>query len=363
MSDLVVEICEIKKIKKHPNADRLEVCIVKGWECITPKGHYKKGDKVLYIPPDAVLSEELSDKLGITKYLSKQRVRVVRLRGEMSYGIIADAEDYPEGEDLKDLLGITKWEPPVRTAVDRSRKSSWWGKFMHYFNILYHEKLGLGRGRQPLEDGPLFHRYTDIQNVRNYPDVLEEGEPVVFTEKIHGTNSRVGYIKEGRKYKFAVGSHKKRRYVDKYDTYSIPLTVGMKEMLKAIAKQENANSVIVFSEIYGDGVQDLKYGLQGKKDFRVFDISVDFKYLPYEDMLFYCNLFSIKCVPILLESEYNTELVRAYTKGPTTVDGDHVREGIVIKPMKERRHYKLGRVILKSINEDYLLRKDGTEYH
>jgi hypothetical protein len=38
----------------------------------------------------------------------------------------------------------------------------------------------------------------------------------------------------------------------------------------------------------------------------------------------------------------------------------HVREGIVIRPVKERYEHDIGRVILKSVNEAYLLRGGET---
>ena len=34
MSKLIVEVCTIAKIEKHPNADRLDIATVKGWNCI-----------------------------------------------------------------------------------------------------------------------------------------------------------------------------------------------------------------------------------------------------------------------------------------------------------------------------------------
>ena len=44
--------------------------------------------------------------------------------------------------------------------------------------------------------------------------------------------------------------------------------------------------------------------------------------------------------------------------GASTLPGAaHTREGFVVRPTKERWHPLLGRVILKLIGEDYLLRK------
>jgi hypothetical protein len=56
--------------------------------------------------------------------------------------------------------------------------------------------------------------------------------------------------------------------------------------------------------------------------------------------------------------------MKQYTDGKTTFDGAHIREGIVMKPTKERVEPELGRVILKSVSEAYLLRKGNiTEYN
>ena len=31
MSQLIVEVCEVNDVLPHPNADRLEILIIKGW--------------------------------------------------------------------------------------------------------------------------------------------------------------------------------------------------------------------------------------------------------------------------------------------------------------------------------------------
>lgn len=69
MSELVVEVCEVLDVKPHPNADRLELIQVKGWDVVVQKDLLKVGDPVVYFPPDSVLTEDLADRLGIRKYL------------------------------------------------------------------------------------------------------------------------------------------------------------------------------------------------------------------------------------------------------------------------------------------------------
>ena len=81
-------------------------------------------------------------------------------------------------------------------------------------------------------------------------------------------------------------------------------------------------------------------------------------------------------VPILHVGFYSKEIIEEYTTGnefisseynpPPNVQRDsvHMREGIVITPLVERQDDEIGRVILKSVSEDYLLRRGKTtEYN
>lgn len=42
---------------------------------------------------------------------------------------------------------------------------------------------------------------------------------------------------------------------------------------------------------------------------------------------------------------------------------DQITEGCVVKPLLETNHPRIGRMILKSINPEYLARKNRTEFH
>jgi hypothetical protein len=55
MSALIVEISKISEIKAHPNADKLELAIIKGWQCIVGKGQHKVNELVVYCPPDSII--------------------------------------------------------------------------------------------------------------------------------------------------------------------------------------------------------------------------------------------------------------------------------------------------------------------
>ena len=151
MSSLIVEICKIDDIKPHSNADKLELATVKGWQVVIGKGTHQIGDTITYIPIDTVLPLDLSDTLGVTKYLSNGRVRCAKLRGEPSFGIVAPPYGVL-GENVAEKMGITKYVHPVKYTV------------------------GDAEANHPLFDG-----YTDMENMRNFPDIFVDGEEVIAT--------------------------------------------------------------------------------------------------------------------------------------------------------------------------------------
>lgn len=102
----------VKEVKPHKNADTLELVIVRGCQCIVQKGKYKVGDTVLYIQPDAILSEDHDKPLinnwsdSYRRYLGNRgRVKIITLRGEISNGIVVDLEDIKDNfiSNLVDL--------------------------------------------------------------------------------------------------------------------------------------------------------------------------------------------------------------------------------------------------------------------
>ena len=374
MSSLIVEVCAVEEIAQHPNADRIERVRVKNWWCVATKGYYKVGDKAVYVPPDSIISEELGQRWGIAKYCSPLakdisgerppglRVRASRFRGVSSFGTIQDPDDktWPVGLDVCEHYGITKYEPPVKDSD--------------------------GDTAPPVA---AFHAYTDIENLGNFPGIFQDGEEVVVTEKLHGTNSRVGWVYHqhlesgGFIWQRMAGSHGNRRkeFNDKgiRSMYWMPFAVSdadcpVMTLLLQVGEIEKAKSAIIcFGEIFGAGVQDMQYGQKGKS-FRIFDISVDGNYLDWKKLKGYVEADSaLQLVPILYQGPFSMNKMNELVDGPTTVckaedikEPFKGREGIVIKPVKERFDPILGgRTILKYVSVDYHERKNKnkTEDH
>src|SRR5947209_19784081 len=310
MSTLVVEVCEVKAVYPHPNADALEFITVKGWPVIVQKAlGLEPGDRVVYFPPDSVMPPELADRLGITKYLAPLpreidgtrqpglRVRAARLRGEPSYGTIDHEVDpgWEVGRDVREHYGVTKFEPPERPCDGES-----------------------------LPSVAAFHGYTEIENIRNFPDVLRPGEEVVITEKLHGKNCRLGLVRVpgegGDTLEFMAGSSDvRRKEVDlkgRPSDFWRPMTEAVRDLLRHLSG--GGHGVVLFGELYGSGVQDMAYGLgNGAKGFRAFDVAVDGRYLDHDEKAALLGRFGVEMVPHLYRGPFSWEAVEEQTYGPT----------------------------------------------
>ncbi|MBF0338651.1 MAG: RNA ligase (ATP) [Nitrospirae bacterium] len=325
MSSFKCEVVQIRAILPHPNADNLELAMVKDWTVAVKKATYKEGDKVIHVPIDAVLPLELSDKIGITAYLSRQRVRTAKIRGLYSQGLIIDigivGADTEIGTDVSAVLGITKYEPPIPADL-----------------------IGEVRAYDSR-----FKEYTQIEHIENYAGILAGlDDDVVVTEKVHGVNARFGRFDSD----FFVGSHTlslkesdSNLYWRAFNQYK------MREIVQ--------EDMIVYGEIYGSGVQKLNYGLSRDViGFVVFDICRDSRYLNWNDIVAFCKSTGLAVVPELYRGRWTTDVLKL-TGGKTAMAGDNIREGIVIRPETERYDLSAGRVIFKSVNKAFLIKDYG----
>ncbi|GAA1989071.1 RNA ligase (ATP) [Catenulispora subtropica] len=348
-------------IHVHPDADALELAQVGLYRAVVAKGAYRTGDHAIYVPEQAVLPPDLIDELGLTGRLAgpaKDRVKAIRLRGELSQGIVclpkalADvdlAAAHRDGEDFAERLGIVKWVPPVPVSMS--------GDVVSAADLL---------------------PWTDIENIARYPGIFEPGEPVSATEKVHGTCCLYTYLAEtgeslvtskgfGAKY-LALAEADRNLYWRAVHGYRLP------EAAVRIAESYGARRVGIYGEVYGKGVQDLAYGAdaQDKPGYAVFDVCVDVdgvvRWLDAPELteaLAAVADLEIPRVPVLYEGPYDEALLLALASGEETVSGTgaHIREGIVVRARKEHRNDVVGsRTIGKIVSAEYVTRSGGTEY-
>lgn len=343
MSSVIANVVEIETVEPHPNADRLALARIKGWQAVIRKHEdgspeFAPGERVVFIPPDSTLPREMAERLNVVSYLSERTdvegarvlvVRQVRLRGEPSFGLVVRPEDpsWPVGTDVREHYGIGKFRPPVKFSAGDSESNH-----------------------------PLFQRYTDMENLRNFPEILAAGEEVVVTEKIHGTNSRIGWV-EGKLLAGSHGLQRKRPEPEDLptNTYWFPSTLEPVTNLLDDLKNQGHDVAILYGEIYGSRVQTLHYGRRDGLGFAAFDLLVGEHYLDYDDFAALCERHKVPTVPVLWRGPFSLEKIAELSRGQTTLADNHIREGVVVKPTKERFDPEVGRVVLKYLSDDYLL--------
>ncbi|MEU2587163.1 RNA ligase (ATP) [Streptomyces avermitilis] len=346
---------EVLTIHTHPNADALELAQVGLYRAVVAKGAYRTGETAVYIPEQSVLPAGLIDELGLTGRLAgsgSDRVRAVRLRGELSQGIVcrpkalADvdlARAVADGTDFAELLGITKWVPPIPPTMSGE-----------------------------IESVPDLLHWVDIENIQRYPDIFTPGEPVVVTEKLHGTACLVTYLADEDRVHVSSKGFGAKSLALKEDPRNLYWRAvhghGVAQAAARLAERLGARRVGIFGEVYGAGVQDLTYGADGRRDtlgYAVFDVSAEIdgevRWLDAADRL----EGELPLVPRLYEGPYDIDRVLEIASGRETVSGRglHLREGVVIRSATERRSPVTGgRAIAKAVSPAYLTRKGGTEY-
>ena len=354
MANFSVPVIQINQIFGIEGADQIEVALVGDFRSVVRKGQFSVGDLGVYVPEGAILPDELLEKIGLLGRLSgsgKNRVKAVRLRGVLSQGLLLSTDLLPPDmrtleTDCAQVLGITKWTPEIPQA------------------------LRLAGNVCAFEDSRLKLHY-DLENIKKFPDVFTEGETVVMTEKLHGTQlccvvthdryyvTSKGLMGRGTYLKIDDPKNADNFYIGIVHSHEIPVKVGQFFKLTP----QNDQVVHVFGE--GLGVQDLKYGVNTDRsvgNFRVFDVAVNGSFLDDRKLDIFCEVTGLRRVPTLYRGPFSKDILKAVTSGKEELTGQglHIREGTVVKPTFERTHPKLGRVILKSVSEDYLLRKGET---
>lgn len=348
---------ETLTVHDHPNADALELAQVGLYRAVVAKGRYRTGDVAIYIPEQAVLPAALVDELGLTGRLAGKagdRVKAVRLRGELSQGLVCrpralDGVDLKQaaqdGTDFAELLGIGKWAPPVPPTMSGDVAAA-----------------------------PELLPWVEIENLHRFPDVFAPGEPVVLTEKLHGTACLVTYLAGERRTLVSSKGFGAKGLALTEDPRNLYWRAvrdhGLPAVAARLAERLGATRVGLFGEVYGDGVQDLPYGAdaraEGQVGYAVFDVAAEIDgQVRWLDPAGVLEPGELPLVPRLYTGPYDLDTVLTLASGRETVSGRelHLREGVVIRPVTERYSPVVGgRAIAKAVSPAYLTRKGGTEY-
>jgi RNA ligase (TIGR02306 family) len=347
-----------------PGADNIELVLVSGWQAITKKGEYQVGNKVVVATTDAVIPQELSDRMEVTNYLrTGQRVRTVKLRGVYSECLLIPfkylfpnyiEKNVKEGDDMMEILGITKYEPPVK-------------------------QIQLSSGRKiKYKDNPNFGVYYKFPNLKNVTGMFTEEDYVQITRKIHGTNARYGIVKKSKLslwdkvkrffgnewagYDYIYGSHNVEKGSDSQGFYSTDVWRTIAERYKIKEKlwdyintyltpEVVGSGIILYGEIYGAGIQkNYEYGLSDM-EFVGFDLVQNGKYVDVLSTKYTIKyIIELPYVEIVYKGMWSQEIQDRFVFN-NFIEGTKVpHEGIVIKHISGERNK-----VAKVINPAYLI--------
>lgn len=369
-----VDVIRIPEVRVHPNADKLEIIPIEGYQAVVGKGQYKVGDLAYYIPPDSVVPVRpefeflWKGPLEGEVPLKRRRIAAKRLRGEWSEGLLMPANDMTvkEGDNIAEALGITHYEVEEDPSNGGKAESSTrkmkiprtWRGWVNFVKMLL-------RGERR-EDGINLPVY-DVEAFKKHTHVFVEGENVIVTEKIHGSNARYSY-REGP---FGTFGH---MYAGSRQLWkAIDSTCAWRRAIKDNPWIETWCKAHPGYALYGEITPTQKgydYASNGKVRFFLFDVRdpkgnwmsdeeisnqavYDFgkSGFTYDGSYLAVGYF----VPRLYQGPFDAEEIKKLVDGPSTVDGaKHGREGIVIKAEPNRYVHNLGRVQLKIVSNEFL---------
>jgi len=350
-------IREVKEVRDIPGADKIQLAIVDGWECVIKRGEAKSGDQVIYIEIDSILPEKPEfEFLRVRSF----RIKTIKLRGQISQGLVLPlsylaGKKYKLGDDVTEEMGIKKYDPElaqereITLSKPKSKIGKWLMKFEWYRNWK-RRRIASSRGAFPSWISKTDE--TRIQNlVKDFNRVIEQKTKFFVTEKLD-SQSFTTYIDNHNitgicSRNMGVSKKESSNYSQVFNNY------GIEKMLLEIKKSLKAKNVVIQGEICGPGIQGNKYKFQ-KLQLFVFNFIVDGKIKNYTEMQTVLLPKGLQLVPLLAE---NFELLPTipdmvnYSKGMSVVKTDQKREGVVIRDYDYNFSFKV-------INPEFLLEEE-----
>lgn len=335
MSRKLVTLRQISEITPIVGADKIECAHVDGWTCVVKKGEFNVGDLGIYFEVDSFLpaSDSRFSFLGTpTTFEGTEgyRLRTIRLRGQISQGLLLPLTDFPEVnltrlDNLADILNVTKWEP----AIPADLGGAVIGPFPNYI---------------PKSDQERIQNFS-AEQIAN--DIT--GHEFEITVKLDGTsmtvfrnNNEVGVC--GRNWWFKPATDNTLNNVAKRD-----------RLIEALVSADR--NIALQGELIGPGIQGNNEKLPRPEFYvyNIFDINEQRWFAPRErhDMIdeFERLGFIVNHVPMVGHGIVSNTSAQEFIDGAEgpSLNIDSKREGLVYKRMDGQFQFKV-------VSNSYLLK-------
>ena len=189
----IISVCNISP---HPNADKLCLLNISGYQVVSAKDHFEDGELVVFFPEGGQLSSEMCyenslyrENKGVNKdpnkygyFESERRIKTLRLRGEKSEGFVTKLSSLSWTE--ADLSGLKQGQ-----LIDVLNDKIICNKYYTEATLKAKSNAVNNPRKQHIE------HFREIGKTSHYKTVsIPSGALIVITEKIHGTSGRTAYL-------------------------------------------------------------------------------------------------------------------------------------------------------------------------
>ena len=199
-------VTRIKNLRKHPNADRLQLGECFG-NTVCVNLDYIDNQLGIYFPCDGQLSVEFAEannllrkkddagnNIGGYMDVSKRNVTAIRLRGEKSDGLflpLTCLETFGDVSALKEGDVINTFNGHEICCKYIPRRNHRQG----------HVSEGNRTRKKKVDVAPLFAEHADTEQLAYNLGAFKPGDEIEITLKMHGTSQRTGYLPVFKGYK------------------------------------------------------------------------------------------------------------------------------------------------------------------
>lgn len=198
MSEYCGYVCEVKELRKHSNADRLQIATFFGNDTCVGLD-VVQGEIGIYFPSDLQLSVEFCDENHMcrkradgtddTGYLDrdKRNIRPIKLRGEKSDGIFVPLSAVA-------YTGINLDELDIGDKIEMLNGHEICCKYIPRTNHRSSNMSGNKTRKKKVNIAPLFAEHADTEQLVYNLSAFKPGDEIEITLKMHGTSQRTGYL-------------------------------------------------------------------------------------------------------------------------------------------------------------------------
>lgn len=199
-------VTRIKNLRKHPNADRLQLGECFG-NTVCVSLEYVDNQLGIYFPCDGQLSVEFAEVNNLLRkkddagnsiggYMdpNKRNVTAIRLRGERSDGLflpLTCLESFGDVSTLKEGDVINTFNGHEICCKYIPRRNHRQG----------HVSDGNRTRKKKVDVAPLFAEHADTEQLAYNLGAFKPGDEIEITLKMHGTSQRTGYLPVFKGYK------------------------------------------------------------------------------------------------------------------------------------------------------------------